>query len=69
MDEKAEVGGFASEKQRIAGFQASLLTGECDELHRLARKQAERASAREPSDVVVQRHSDRPPAAALATSL
>ena len=69
MDEIAEVGVLAGEEQRVAGFQAPLFTGEGDELHRLARKQAERASAREPSDIVVQRHSDRPPAAALATSL
>lgn len=69
MDEKTEISGLASEKQRVAGSEAPLLTGKGDELNRLARKQAERASAREPSDVVVERHSDRPPAAALATSL
>ena len=69
MDEIADVGGLAGEEQRVAGLQAPLFAGKGDELHRLARKQAERASAREPSDVVVQRHPDRPPAAALATSL
>jgi hypothetical protein len=69
MNEIAEVRGLAGEEERIAGLQAPLFRGESDELHRLARKQAEWASAREPSDIVVQRHSDRPPAAALAISL
>ena len=52
---------FAGVEQRVAGLQPPLFGGERDQLHRLARQEAERARAREPSDVVVERHSGRPP--------
>jgi hypothetical protein len=38
-------------------------------LHRFAREEVERTSPPEPCDVVVERHSVRPPDAGLAISL
>ena len=69
MDEVPQIGGFSSKEQGFARPQSAFLTRKGDQLHRFARKEIEGARPPEPSDFVVERHSGRPAAAALATSL
>ena len=69
MDEIPGIGGFAGEEQGFARPQTPFFTRKGDQLHRFARKEVERTRPPEPCDFVVERHSGRPPAAALATSL
>ena len=69
MDEKAGVAGFSGVEKRFARAEPTLFGGERDQLHGLARQEAERTRAREPSDVAVERHSVRPPGEPPATSL
>ena len=69
MDEKARVSGLSGAEKRFAWAEPALLGGERDQLHGLARQEAEWTRAREPGDVALERHSDRPPGEPLATSL
>ena len=69
MDEIPGIGGLAGEEQGFSRPQAPLFARKGDQLQRLARKEVEGPRPPEPCDVVVERHSARPPAAALATSL
>ena len=69
LDEIAGVARLAGAEQRLAGAQALLDAGECDELHRLARHQAERTGSAPAARRRRRGSPGTPSAAAAATSL
>ena len=69
MDEIPGIGSLSGEEQGLSRPETPLLTRKGDQLQRLARKQVEGPRPPQPRDLVVERHSARPPAAAIATSL
>ena len=69
MEEVPFVAGLVGVKQNVARLEAALAARERNELDGLARQEAEGAGAGEPGDVGVERQSERPPVAPLATSL
>ena len=69
MNEIARVARLAGVEQDFSGLEAAFFATERDELHRLARHEIERPRAGEPCDVALERHFERLPVAAPATSL
>ena len=69
MEEVPFVARLVGVKQHLSRLEAALAAGERDELDGLARQEAEGTGAGESGDVLVERQSERPPVAPLATSL
>src|SRR5208337_3607237 len=67
QDEVSAVALLTGGEQGFARPKAPPDAGKRDELHRLARHQAERADLRQPCDVGLERHPARPPAAATTS--